>query len=235
MTLLPGPATGQEDLSGAELDRALAEAMRKPPPPLADWSDPVDPLAEALAREGRWSDAAAFYGRYPPGSREAALALLRLSELTEWESDDFDDLPVLRESLAILAGLGEPDDPDLVYASQAYSAALRQSGLDTDAIIESYRAVLGPDHPLTAQALQAEPAGLHPAGGGTVAVDHDAVAQDGIDGGIAGHEQPVATRARPLDAETGFIKAAGDEASGGLVVLDDQDALAHRRGSSAGR
>jgi len=156
MTLLPGPATGQEDLSGAELDRALAEAMRKPPPPLADWSDPVDPLAEALAREGRWSDAAAFYGRYPPGSREAALALLRLSELTEWESDDFDDLPVLRESLAILAGLGEPDDPDLVYASQAYSAALRQSGLDTDAIIESYRAVLGPDHPLTAQALQAE-------------------------------------------------------------------------------
>ncbi len=139
----------------AALDAAFAEAMTRPPPDIGDWMEPVDPLAEALAKAGRWEDARAFYGRYPPGTRASAMALVKLSELTEWADDDFDDLPVLREAFATLLHL-DPDDRNLFYVIRRFSGALRRSGLGSLATIKTYRDILGADHPLLIRVLEGE-------------------------------------------------------------------------------
>lgn len=142
----------------AALDAAFAEAMIRPPPDIGYWLEPADPLAEALAQAGRWEDARAFYGRYPAGSKQAALALLILSGLLEYSGEEFDDVSALRTAMTILVARKDTEDNLLAHVALAFTNHLRGANFQTEQIVAELETLLGPRHQLIANFLRQQSA-----------------------------------------------------------------------------
>lgn len=149
--------------SPATLDRAFARAMAAPPASLEhlrDIRDPAHPVADALAEGGRWTEARAIYSRYPAGSEEGALELLKQASLHEGSGEEFDDVAALREALTILVGQREQEDEGLSHVALLFASHLRGNGIEAAQIVAELEAVLGPDHAISADFMREQTAWL---------------------------------------------------------------------------